>query len=280
MLKSGKAPLLYPKKEIATVFYGQDDQPFIAATIGVTYPFKQYAIYNPKSEVTDIEYILEGEGEIFIRGKWRKAVAGDTFILVEGEVFRYRANPRKPWKKIWINYRSSYLASFISAYKVRSCIRKIDSKSYFENIKKWADGYNTDASIGLLIANYVHKLIELFSNASTDKDAASKIKEKLDLAIYQKINLDNIAKELTISKSGLIQTFKNKYGMPPYEYILSAKIETAKHLLANTLMRINEISEKLCIGDEHYFSLFFKKRVGVTPTDYRKENAPIPIDLS
>ena len=279
MLKLGKAPLLYPKKEIATVFYGQDDQPFITATIGVTYPFKQYTIYNPKSEVTDIEYILEGEGEIFIRGKWRKAVAGDTFILVEGEVFRYRTNPHKPWKKIWINYRSSYLASFISAYKVRSCIRKINSKSYFENIKKWADDYNTDASIGLLIANYVHKLIELFSQVSTDKDVASKIKDKLDLAIYQKINLDNIAKELAISKSGLIQTFKNKYGIPPYEYILSAKIETAKHLLANTLMRINEISEKLCIGDEHYFSLFFKKRVGVTPTDYRKANTPIPIDL-
>lgn len=280
MLKSSKAPLLYPKKEIATVFYGQDDQPFMAATIGVTYPFKQYAIYNPKSEVTDIEYILEGEGEIFIRGRWRKAVAGDTFILVEGEEFRYRANPRKPWKKIWINYRSNYLASFISAYKVKSCIKKIGSKTYFENIKKWANSCVTDSQTGLMIANYVHKLIELFSQASTDKDTASEIKEKLDLAIYQKINLDNIAKELAISKSGLIQTFKNKYGIPPYEYILSAKIETAKHLLENSLMRINEISEKLCIGDEHYFSLFFKKRVGVSPTEYRKANTPTPIDLT
>jgi YesN/AraC family two-component response regulator len=46
-------------------------------------------------------------------------------------------------------------------------------------------------------------------------------------------------------------------------------MNTAKALLRNTAMSINEVSYYLGFANAHYFSNFFSKREGVSPKEYR-----------
>jgi transcriptional regulator GlxA family with amidase domain len=87
--------------------------------------------------------------------------------------------------------------------------------------------------------------------------------------VHKKLNLDELAESLHMSKSNIIRIFKKKYNVTPYEYVISLRIETAKILLRDTKLSIREIADKLVFFDEHYFSSLFLKKVGVRPGIYR-----------
>ena len=55
-----------------------------------------------------------------------------------------------------------------------------------------------------------------------------------------------------------------------YEDILSAKIKTGQYYLSTTDMTVKEISDLCGYGNEICFMKIFKKRTGITPSEYRK----------
>ncbi len=73
-----------------------------------------------------------------------------------------------------------------------------------------------------------------------------------------------------VSESYLIRKFKQKTGQTPTQYITSLRLEAAKRLLAKKDMPIEEISRNIGFESAKYFSRLFKKRHGVSPTDFRK----------
>ncbi len=270
-MSKGNIPIKYPVKEKAVAIVNTNNKPFSNVLIGITYPFADYFIDRGKGCTAHIlEYVIEGEGEVLIDGAWKKVQQGDTYILLGGEEQKYRASKRNPYKKIWINYESEYLASFFEAYGVKSGVYRVNTLSYFETLVQLSEGAYSDVETSIAIADCVHKIISLAATCGTYQNEPLRIKERLDAAVYSKINLNAIAEEFHMSKSNLIRVFKKAYKQTPYEYLLSAKMETAKIFLCNTNMRITEISERLYITDQHYFSYLFTQRVGVTPTEFRR----------
>jgi len=267
--KSYKEETNYPRREDAYTFVTENGQPFVGATVGITYPLSNYKIYLPKRKESVIEYVLSGEGEILLNGKWHKVEKGDTYILFQGSDHEYRANPKNPFKKIWINYRAEYLPKLAEAYGISEGIYKVDTLQCFEKLYEVFKG-NT-SNVEFIIADYVYQIIKaIVESKNRAETLAQRVKNELDSAIYKKLNLDETAKNLFSSKSNIIRVFKSEYGVTPYEYLIDKKIAFAKILLTTTQMSVKEIAEKVCILDEHYFSSVFLKRVGLRPKDYRK----------
>lgn len=86
----------------------------------------------------------------------------------------------------------------------------------------------------------------------------------------ENISLNDIAEELEISTYYLSRLFKSKTGMNYIDYLTDIRLTYAKHLLIET----NESIQNVCITsgymDPNYFSRIFKKRVGVTPREYKE----------
>ena len=53
------------------------------------------------------------------------------------------------------------------------------------------------------------------------------------------------------------------------DYLTNIKLKRAGWLLLNTSMKVVEIAERLDYKDVGYFSKMFKKKYGVTPSEYR-----------
>ena len=85
-------------------------------------------------------------------------------------------------------------------------------------------------------------------------------------------SLPELLDYLNVSKSYFCTLFKEKVGLTYSEYITHLRIEQAKILLQTTNMYTNEIATKVGFLDTNYFSVTFKRNVGVTPTQYRKES--------
>lgn len=268
-------PVRFKGKEKAVAFITDDDRPFSSAMIGITYPFPDYEMHRPEGSGQNVlEYVTEGRGEILLDGRWRAVSAGDIYILRGSDRHDYRADPKHPWKKLWINYVSDYISAFFDAYKIKSGIYHSDTaKKYFETLQEHSRQRSEAKNVCFEIADCVHKIIEAVSVEDTENMTDGyRIKEALNASVYKKLSLDELAEQLHISRSNVIRVFKKSYGVPPYEYLIELKLSAAEVLLSETLMSIKEIAERLQISDEHYFSTLFFKRVGMRPRDYRAAN--------
>lgn len=100
-----------------------------------------------------------------------------------------------------------------------------------------------------------------------------KIKKAFDYINEQyanKINVHDLAVLCSLSTNYFASLFKQQTGYAPNEYIIRVRIEKAKMLLTKSEDTISEISEKIGFGDMHYFSYYFKKIEGMSPSQYRQ----------
>ena len=75
---------------------------------------------------------------------------------------------------------------------------------------------------------------------------------------------------LGISKNSMIRLFQDQLGMTPVEYINKLRIEKAKELLANSQDTIISIALQCGFGSLSTFYNFFRRLVGMSPTQYSK----------
>ena len=66
--------------------------------------------------------------------------------------------------------------------------------------------------------------------------------------------------------------FKEELGMTPLAYQQTLRIKDAMSALISSRQNVTEIAEQTGYKDPLYFSRVFKKLVGLSPSEYRKQN--------
>ncbi len=84
--------------------------------------------------------------------------------------------------------------------------------------------------------------------------------------------LQDVAGFVGMSNSRFSTVFSQETGHTFTAYLTALRMSKARELLKATEMRSSEISEAVGYSDPHYFSYLFKKRVGMTPSEYRKQD--------
>jgi two-component system response regulator YesN len=78
-----------------------------------------------------------------------------------------------------------------------------------------------------------------------------------------------MAKSFNISTGHLSNLFHEKTGESFSDYLNMIRLNKAKELLKTTDYKIYRIADELGFNDAYYFSSWFKKLVGASPTTYR-----------
>jgi len=88
----------------------------------------------------------------------------------------------------------------------------------------------------------------------------------------QEINLDLISQSFNFNSSYLSKIFTKHIGENPSKYLMSLRINKAKHLLLNNKeLSIKDIGEVVGYPNQFYFSRIFKSVLGKSPGSYRDE---------
>ncbi len=106
--------------------------------------------------------------------------------------------------------------------------------------------------------------------ASADKyivDALRYIHENLD----KNLKVNEVLKEVPMSRRSLEKRFVMTTGYPVYEYIYNKRIERFTQKLLETDMTIFEIALELGLSDSKNIARQFKQIKGLTPVAYRKK---------
>lgn len=86
----------------------------------------------------------------------------------------------------------------------------------------------------------------------------------------QEITVEQVAKDLNVSRPYLTSKFGGEMGLTPMQYLTNLRMSHSKQLLLTTELSVAEIAAAVGIKDPFYFSHFFKKNTGISPSHYRE----------
>jgi len=89
---------------------------------------------------------------------------------------------------------------------------------------------------------------------------------------HNNIYIQELAEMGFMSVRNFQRIFKEATGLSPNDYLLELRIQSASKLLTETDSAIYDVSNQVGITDWFYFSKAFKKKFGVSPLNYRKQN--------
>lgn len=99
------------------------------------------------------------------------------------------------------------------------------------------------------------------------KSVMAYIRENCD----KNITLEDMARQVNISRGYLCREFKRITHMTPFEYLIESRIDKGCELLKNTDLPVGEIAQRCGFNSFSYFTKLFGERVGCSPKEYRQK---------
>jgi AraC-like DNA-binding protein len=228
-------------------------------------------------------YITKGGGRFSSQSakKEQRVTAGTMILLFPGEWHSYEPDSATGWNEYWVGFRGIHIDNRVKKHffdkeeplyhiGVNSAI-----VSLYEDIIRIAQkekaGYQQMiSSIVLSILGTVY-----YKNKNgqyADAYRVDKINEARNLiknSHGRTPSQEEIAKRLGLGYSWYRRMFKEYTGVSPAQYRLQQKLMKAKELLTTTDRNISEIAYTLHFENACQFSTFFKKKEGITPSEFR-----------
>jgi AraC family L-rhamnose operon transcriptional activator RhaR/AraC family L-rhamnose operon regulatory protein RhaS len=89
------------------------------------------------------------------------------------------------------------------------------------------------------------------------------------------IVLEQLAKIARMSKRNFMRNFQAAMGSSPIAHLIQLRLNRAASLLRRTDQSVTEIAFQVGFSDSNYFARQFRKLLGVTPGQYRKQHSQL-----
>jgi len=258
----------------------QEETVFGVSMAGRSFCDGSYHMYRQSSSITVIEYVEEGTGTVSENGRTYTASAGCVYLLRMGREHDYFSDAKHPWIKKWCNMTGTLPIQLLDSYGlgntvvIPACGPEIGAE--FDRMLDVCWNGGSPEEIFDTCALWFHRLVQQLARRCKttmrrDAELAQAARRLIEASIESELSVDSLCAALGVSRSKLFQCFGDTYGEAPYAYYQAARLASIKLLLKNSFLSIAEISEQYCFADAHYFSGWFKKHTGLSPSQYRKE---------
>lgn len=233
-----------------------------------------------------ILYVANGKTHFWFDDKEEIVSAGHMVLYKPEEIQKYIYYLEDNPEVFWIHFTGSDVKNILAYHGISLdehvfyCGVLPDYKALFRKIIQELQlcryGYED------YIASLFNDILLLVDRQQHEqKKTTGNVQEQIERAAAYfnenyntKISIDDYAESLHISTNWFIHNFKQYAGMSPAQYILSLRMVNAQSLLERTTYNIKEISEIIGYENPLYFSRVFKKEIGKSPAQYRKEMIP------
>ncbi|HSZ24745.1 MAG TPA: AraC family transcriptional regulator [Cytophagaceae bacterium] len=99
-----------------------------------------------------------------------------------------------------------------------------------------------------------------------------KFKQLIEDQYKENFSVKDFAEKLMVTPNHLNETVKNIMGRTASDLIDEKMIIEIKKLLLHTDLTASEVAYRLNFSDQSYFSKFFKKKTGFSPSEFRSKN--------
>lgn len=229
-------------------------------------------------------YIPEGSGFFESQSLQRCRIeAGTMFLLFPGEWHTYCPDPTTGWKQYWIGFKGINID-----VRVKNGFLKKEDPIFHVGINNdiislYQQAINTamdeNAHFQLMLAGIANHLLGMMycldRNRHLNKNRAlveqiNKAQVWMQEDLEEPLTIQEIAHKLGMSYSLFRKSFKDYAGLSPAKYLQDIRLQRARELLRTTDLSVKEIAYRLHFETPDYFSAQFRKKVGVSPSQFRE----------
>lgn len=236
---------------------------------------KSWEYLNIESPFHRLYYIKKGSAQIRYQGVEHEMIEGNWYFLRRYTVMDYYAS--EDFEKYYVHFQMPYLG-------LKDVLDDCEGFVEFQRPSLDADKF-----IGLFDSSgfefYIQGYAKILDIASTlylqhePIDILSEIQHSQYVALIDyletqgtfKTTVEFMASYVDQSIADFYRKFKSSMGVTPKKYLHQLLMNRSRILLMTTNMTIQEVAYSLGFDDGLYFSRFFKKRMGDTPSHYRSE---------
>lgn len=233
-------------------------------------------------------YLAEGFGKLSIESEMVEVHAGDLIIINSniGHTM-YLDKDIANIKYFGFGIESISIAGLvddaakaINYFHIDNRDKSLKFEDYFEDIYNEYKGNDifsnslANAVASTLVINLLRKYrksITVKHNKKINRQI-DYIKSYIDTNYNEDIKLEDLSSMAYMNKFHLISEFKQSYRITPIEYLILKRIEISKNLLISTNHTMEEISALVGFNSQSYFNQVFKKKVGQTPSQFRRKH--------
>ncbi len=225
----------------------------------------------------ELVYFISGCGTTTIKDKTYKYKAGDFAFYKAGTP--HDENDPVSCDIIWLHF--SFDVDNIKLKQGVFCDSDGKLLANLQDLRKLSIEQNeyknqlTEIALAKIIVTAAQT-----QNSATDSYSRTnwdKILKFIDYNINEQIDFAALAKENHYSYDRFRHLFAERFGLSPYAYLTSQRIEHAKRLLKNSDSSITDIAFDCGFNSSSQFSNIFKKYIGVTPKEYKRGKRIIKI---
>ena len=150
---------------------------------------------------------------------------------------------------------------------------EVDGKAIY-SVKPF-DSFLDNSLMAFRFLNTVHKYFLQNGATSSGAESVQLCIEFIRTNYHLNITNNDIAQAGFISPYYLNKRFKEVVGETPIQYLTKVRLKNAMAMLQSTDDTIDVIARRCGFQNANYFTKVFKKYLGVTPSDFRKQGATV-----
>ncbi|RXZ83202.1 response regulator [Paenibacillaceae bacterium] len=132
--------------------------------------------------------------------------------------------------------------------------------------------YDTLQSLRDLTERYLLDMAAVYRNQPAGISQIVSEAEKLIQRDYaENLSLQSVADSVHVTSVWLSKLFRKEKGVTFLEYLTAVRMENAKEMLGDVKYKVYQISYQVGYKDPVHFSKLFKRQVGCTPKEYRRQ---------
>ena len=232
-----------------------------------------------------IHYITNGKGTLETEGQVFHLTAGQAFLIVPFQIVRYTSDPKNPWTYWWVEWsgegsdtlmkamgftREHPVMAFHNPAEVLAAMERLertqDNHSLLDCLERKGELYRLMACF---LRNSPRAQGPKVPESRVYYDTAERyIQQHLD---DPELSVNGIADLVGISRKYLHAIFIQYSGKSVSDYIIHYRILTAEELLKSKHHSITTVANAVGYNDPFSFSRIFKKRTGLSPTQFANE---------
>ncbi len=226
-----------------------------------------------------LHLVVGGSGFLLYKDRTYSLSVGDMFFLPPNELCSYYPNPDDPWEYIFFEFtgdkveeirQHTNFANDNPVAKSTNFAQVLPSfKHFFKQLQVSSTGSFLEAY------SLFFTLFDGISQIPTNAETRDFIEDALILIRLNfpdpYFTVKQLAKELHCSHSQLCRQFKMKTGKTAISYINDSRIDYAKGLLQKTTLTSTQIAKMSGFNEYTYFLLLFKRKTGMTTSEYRQQ---------
>ena len=103
-------------------------------------------------------------------------------------------------------------------------------------------------------------------------EVLARVLQLIDQRFHEPLRVEDLGRHACLSPFHFARMFKISVGQAPHAYLTTKRMQHARALLAESSLAIAEVARRVGFRTQAHFSGVFRKQVGMTPGQYRRQN--------